>query len=347
MTLNIRRAAFTALAAISFTVLATPLAANAATNTYNIDCDELEDTYTAFYSAPSDTVTLNLTNCATWTEFDNDLNPIANGATGASETFSLGDHFNLKSSTGANGFEFDVFPVKPESVPAGELLLEDRITIPAAPEELTVGAPDGDSGDHWLGGDEQCGLMSGNAAKHVYSTMDITILTDGTYTFRGISADPEGVYMPLGAYHPLSDGFLAVYSNFDPATPDAGVVGCNDDLNDQLGYDNEEFVEQLSGGAWMEGHQPYFTADLAAGHYTLVLLTWESFSAAQWAADWGYPSTMTFEMWGPTDGLVKGHVDLEELADTGVELDVAPFAAAAFLISVGGFIAFSRKRRTN
>ena len=346
MKLNTRRAAFTALAAISFAVLATPLAASAATNTYNIDCDELEDTYTAFYSAPSDTVTLNLTNCATWTEFDDSLSAIANGATGATETYSLGDHFNLKSSTGANGFEFDVFPVNPESVPAGELLLEDRITIPAAPLELSVGEANGD-GDHALAGDDQCLLQADPSDKHVYATMDITILEDGTYTFRGISTDPEGSYMPLGAYHPLEDSFLAVYSAFDPTTPDTGVVGCNDDLNDQFDYADNEFVEQLSGGAWMEGHQPYFITDLAAGHYTLVLMTWESMSSATWIADWGTPATATFEMWGPTGGLVKGHVDVEQLADTGVERDLAPFAAAAFLISVGGFIAFSRKRRTN
>ncbi len=344
MNIKLKRATLTALAAIAFSIIASPLAASAATTTYNVDCDELEDQTSNFYVAEGDTLTLNLTNCATYSEIV-DMSVVSTGATSATETYELGDWYNLKSATGVNGFEFVVFPIMPESVPAGELLLEDRITIPAEPLELSVGAETMD-GDHFLGGKEECGLMA-DPTEHVYATMDITVLDDGTYTFRGISADPEGGYMPLSAYHPLEDGFLAVYSNFDPANPDSGVVGCNDDLNDQLGYDNDDFVEQLSGGAWMEGHQPYFSTELTAGHYTLVLLTWESMSAAQWQADWGTPATMTFEMWGPTGGLAKGHVDLDQLADTGAERDFAPFAAAAFLVAVGGFIALGRKRRTN
>lgn len=345
MKLNLKRASFTALAALSFAILASPAAASAETFSYNVDCDALEDSGTTFYAAAGDTVTLTLTNCSTWEELDQDWNVIDSGSTGATEQYATGDFFTLKSATGTFGFTFNVGSVNPETVPSGELLLTDSITLPANPLELSVGAAN-DDGEHLLGGDEACGLAA-DPAEHIYATLDITIRTDGTYTFRGIESDPSGGYLPLGEEHPLEDSFLAVYSDFDPNNPDSGVVGCNDDLNDQFSYDNEDFVEQLEDGTWMEGHQPYFVADLAAGQYTLVLMTWETMSAADWAADWETPASTTFEMWGPTDGLVKGHVEFEQLADTGVERDLAPFAAAAFLISVGGFIAFSRKRRTN
>ena len=148
----------------------------------------------------------------------------------------------------------------------------------------------------------------------MYDTLEITIVKSGQYTFRGIASDPEGSYLNDGDGHPMEDPFLAVYDSFDPASPDEGVVGCNDDLNDKFGYGDSDMAEELSDGSLMEGHQPYFSARLEPGQYTLVLTTWEKISSSEWVAgtgDYGTWATgigtSTFQLWGPANSMCIGH----------------------------------------
>lgn len=207
-------------------------------------------------------------------------------------------------------------------MPDGGLLFTKDISITSPAAQILVTENDGGSGEHLLGGVSTCGLSTEVSGAHVYGTLDITVLKDGTYTFKGLYTAPGGYYVGLNPYDPIGDPFLAVYSSFDPEAPDAGIVGCNDDLND-LGAEPDAVYR--ADGSIIEGHVPYFSAALTPGQYTLVLMTWEDLSSENFDAGYapwrdrdfqlGTKST-TFELWGPAGGLALGHV---ALAATGVE----------------------------
>ncbi|MFM8410972.1 MAG: hypothetical protein ACKOCT_11910, partial [Alphaproteobacteria bacterium] len=202
----------------------------------------------------------------------------------------------------------------PEHVPNCTRLISDFVTLPASASEMNVG-PENTGGQeenrHWLAGIPECTLeISPTSSAHVYSTYEVTVTVPGTYTFRGLSTNPPSNYVDYAyAKNPIRDPMFALYKveSFDPTKPDDNVIGCNDDLNDLFGYgDAGNMGEMLSGGSFMEGHLPYFVADLQPGTYQLVLMLWDELSSAGWS-EYG-PATVAFEMWGPTADLVDTDV---------------------------------------
>jgi hypothetical protein len=164
----------------------------------------------------------------------------------------------------------------------------------------------------------------------VYSTLSITILKPGEYTFRVVDSTVE-----LGANHPFNDPYLALYSQFSTSDLDAGVVGCNDDGSLEgdyfPGYETKAYNSLY----------PYFTSTLQPGTYTLVLMTYGAVTADAWTSDNLGPQSVTFEYWGPECGVEGGSC---ELAQTGVE-PLGYLAAAAALFMVGaGVLVIARRR---
>jgi hypothetical protein len=346
--------ALLAVALIPIGVVVAPSAANAANEDYAIDCADLPNDGGTFYVQDAgDTVTFQTTDFDTlwdWNTYEDvrTLDPA-----GDTVVLSVGDSvqfYNTDSSCDAS-FDVEVATYSAEHVPDGQLLFTRGFTLPLGSNELTV--TDNTDGDgHNLAGNPDCNLSTDVNGQHVYSTLDITITTAGTYTFRGLFSDPTGSYYPpLQAYDPMEDPFLAVYSSFDPAAPDEGVLGCNDDLNDLFGYDNGNVAELLtsSGDIVMEGHQPYFTAAFEPGHYTLVLMTWEDMSTTDfdngWSAWSGLPfvigaKTTTFQLWGVEGGLVVGPVWVDQDA-SGTYPDGTPFPGYTFQASADGAVTYA------
>ncbi len=343
--------------ALAGAVAAAPLAATAATSTstYALDCETQIADWSDFPVVPGDTVTLEVTGYDSYYDY-------VGGSTfpldesGDTLVLESGDQIELGSSGACtNTFYAYVFDAAPETVPSGTLLMTEDITIPLDADEINV-TEDAD-GEHLLGGLDDCDLSTEVHGIHVFGTLDVTVTTLGTYTFRGMRSTPAGDYVPINVFDPIGDPMLAVYSSFDPTNPDAGVVGCNDDLND-IGDEND--AEYLSDGTIIDGHQPWFSAELAPGTYTLVLMTWEDLSAENLAA--GYapyselsfavgPKTTTFELWGPEGGLTtepepEGPAPSPEpqvLAKTGV--DVTPIAAGGALVLLAGVVILGAARR--
>lgn len=133
-----------------------------------------------------------------------------------------------------------------------------------------------------LGNNPECDLFYGS---HAYETVTITVSQNGPYTFRFVNS------IPFDAY---DDPYLAVYTDFDPANPNANVVGCNDDRNNP---DGEPITDTTPDGQSLNGRFPEFTAELEANEtYTLVMTTW-FFSFANDFIEEGAKGT--FELWGP------------------------------------------------
>jgi len=124
-------------------------------------------------------------------------------------------------------------------------------------------------------------------------------------------------------------------------------------LNDEFGYNNDVFMEDLGNGVTMEGHQPYFVSTLKPGYYTLVLMTWDAISAADWAAGTDNGNTFAagagstkFEMWGPTGGLTEGAAPAgPALAETGAAQNVIPMVVLAMLAFMGSVVLMRAPKR--
>lgn len=328
--------------------LALPAAASAATTEYDLDCVDMTVTGASFPVAPGNTVTLNLTGFDTVYDYGSSTWSPINQA-GETVELSAGDEVEFSDDGNevcSQIFYAWVYEAAPETVPSGAHLFTQDISIPLGAPQMTLTEDEDD--EHFLGGNEDCGLSTYVHGIHVYGTLDITVTTAGTYTFRGMYSTPAGDYVPINPFDPIGDPMLAVYSSFDPSNPDAGVVGCNDDLND-IGDEND--AEYLADGTIIEGHQPWFSAPLSPGNYTLVLMTWEDLSDENLADGFAPyseedfvvgPKTTTFELWGPEGGLALGH----QLAATG--LDVTPIAATGALVLLGGLgvLLVARRRRT-
>lgn len=346
-----RSTAALAVTALAFAgvALSAPLAASAATTEFDIDCVDMTVTFGEFPVVPGDTITLNLTGFDAVYDYDSDTSSPVNPA-GETIVLAAGEEvvfYDDGADTCSQEFYAWVFEAGSETVPSGSHLFTQTITIPLGAGEITVTETADD--EHTLGGRAECDLSTEVHGIHVYGTLDITVTTAGTYTFRGMFSTPAGGYVPINAFDPIEDPFLAVYSVFDPASPDAGVVGCNDDAND---VNDENDAEYLADGTIIDGHQPWFSAALAPGTYTLVLMTWEDLSAENLAD--GYapysdedfvsgPKSTTFELWGPEGGLALGH----QLAATGTDLDITPLAAggaAIVLLGIGALVVARRRR---
>jgi LPXTG-motif cell wall-anchored protein len=164
----------------------------------------------------------------------------------------------------------------------------------------------------------------------VYSTLSITILKPGEYTFRVVDST-----VAVEADHPFNDPYLALYSRFSTSDLDAGVVGCNDDGSLEgdyfPGYETKEYNELY----------PYFTSTLQPGTYTLVLMTYGPVTADAWNSGNLGPQSVTFEYWGPECGVEGGSC---ELAQTGVEpLGYLVASGALFLVGAGALVIARRR----
>jgi len=343
----------TTLLGLGFALVA-PSAANAATTTYTLDCNSVPYSNQDFYVLPGNTVTFALTG---FTElYDDDLGASIAALDPAGDTVvvSVGDNVRfwdpMLSCT--DSFDPTIFDAVAETAPAGSRLFTQDITIPAdTTNEIVVtnNDPDSSNDEHLLNGIDTCGLSTEFGGRHVYGTLDVTIVTAGSYTFRSLSTNPAGDYVGLNPYDPIGDPFLAVYSGFDPANPDSNVVGCNDDLNDIGGQNDAEYTND---GTIIEGHVPRFETALTPGHYTLVLFMWEDMGVADFAAGVSQnegenftpgAKSSTFELWGPVGGLALGNVTL---AATGVDTSYGLIGVGAGAL---GFVLLvvSRRRRAS
>lgn len=365
-----------ALLAVSALPLVAVAPAAAATNpdlsSITFDCNTSYDDYwdLPFYTA---TVTVTLVNCETFNLYDiNNTGDVTyNGGTvldsnGTLEVDSSTEVITISSATyfeawdndgeaSGDAFEKDFMLNFEEPYempdPSGSQLADSSQPFAAANTlETTYGtAAEIELGDEiGIGGDtDHCGILPG---QHIYATQDITVSTTGEYTFRVTGVESTSSYLiPTGDFQPLSDPMVALYSKFDPADPNTGNVGCNDDLNDlEFGghnYDDNDF-NLTQQGDYVEGHFSYFVSNLEPGEYTLVFTTWDDISASEWEAGDNNGDTWTagagkvyFDIWGPTDGLTLGH----ELGKTGVDTSLGLWAGLG-LLGTGAAIAVARRR---
>ncbi|MFM7141647.1 MAG: hypothetical protein ACKO2K_06995, partial [Alphaproteobacteria bacterium] len=306
-----------AIAAAALVLLGTAAPARA-TVTRTVDCSNVTTEREYVWLDVNETLKVDFSNCPTWKVEDSEGDQVRSGTgpTG-SEILDPGQYIRLRD--GEVPIPNTILRVYfrtlyPEHVPNGTRLISDFVTLPASASEMNVG-PENTGGQeenrHWLAGIPECTLeISPTSSAHVYSTYEVTVTVPGTYTFRGLSTDPPSNFVDYAnAFNPIRDPYFALYKGFDPTKPDDNVIGCNDDLNDLFGYgDAGNMGEMLSGGSFMEGHLPYFVADLQPGTYQLVLMLWDELSSAGWA-EYG-PATVAVEMWGPTADLVD--TDVEE-----------------------------------
>jgi hypothetical protein len=338
--------------------------AHAAPAAVAIDCVTAPADEVQFILLPGETMTLTTTGFTHFEDVDWDAHTL--DPAGDSVTFGDQPGWMYFEDAGL-GCELwvEVTVAGPETVPAGALLFTRDITIQADPSELVVEPNDPDNeGDHTFGGVDECHVWAGGDGRHVYGTLDITVLLNGTYTFRGMSTSPLQAYVGYYAWDPIGDPFLALYTDFDPANPDDGVIGCNDDLND-VGAEND--AEVLDDGTIIEGHLPYFAVDLAPGEYTLVLMTYSELGVDEFRAGShhtyagedgpGDPETdeyrsfaigaksVAFQLWGPEDGLEIGHAAdaAPTLAATGAT-PIAGLISALGLSLAGAVLVVSRMR---
>lgn len=266
--------------------------------------------YDSVWTDSDSNLVVTVTNCTAVTVYDIDGNTTGPVAINNPDTVSIpaGGYAGFADSGTVTGFGVYTDIVFPEHTPSGQKLLTADATIDAEPLVFDAGADTGGR-DHALAGSQKCLLGVYNGSEHVYGIIEITISVAGKYTFRNTTTDPIGSYEG-DTYHPIEDPFMALYSSFDPANPDDGVVGCSDDLDDRFSYDslNVGLAELTGDGVFMEGHRPYFTARLEPGTYTLLYTTYEPISLADWLS--GSPrdfapgaASGTFEMWGPADSI--------------------------------------------
>jgi hypothetical protein len=204
-----------------------------------------------------------------------------------------------------DGTPFDLYIVVVDvpdvADPVGTLRQSGDISIAATPTlEMTVDDNTGGDG-HYLGGDPNCALVEG---AHAYATGTLTVDRSGDYSIRVVNTNPlTDSTTAWGADLPMSDPFLAVYSSFDPANPDANIVGCNDDGDNNHGDEPGDYPEwgaTLSPQYLINGLYPWFSSKLAAGSYTYVLTTYADVGIANWE---GGAQTATIEVWGLDDAL--------------------------------------------
>lgn len=361
--------------AVLLTLAATTFAApaQAATTTSSIDCIADAGDSGQLGGAVGDTFTVNLANCA----YMQPRNGTAVAVSTPSVTLALDVDMRFSSTLSGLGssstrVKVRTYPSTTDPVPTGQLLATNDFVLDSAAQQISVTDNTGVGQlDHLLGGLPGCNIAAGaNGGSHAYSTMDITVNTAGDFTFRGLRSDPIGGYNSVpGIYDPLQDPFLALYRTFDPANPDAGVLGCNDDLTTVI-FDQTNSIwnfSQRTDGTLIEAHQPYFAATaLTPGFYTLVLMTYDPISSADLSAGSaaGFGSfpvrsrTTTFELWGPAGGLSLGHVSpsangsapltspaaAPELPSTGIDLQPALLAFVALLL--GGTALLTARRRS-
>jgi hypothetical protein len=127
-----------------------------------------------------------------------------------------------------------------------------------------------------MAGNEFCAIEDESGDYHPYTTDTVRILEAGTYTFRIVNS--PGV----------RDPFLALYEGtVDKANPDAGVIGCNDDIdNNDPPYDDLEDGDLFDDNGFDDYDYPeldeyfsLFEVELQPGTYTIMLTTFSDFLA--------------------------------------------------------------------
>lgn len=245
--------------------------------------------------------------------------------------------------------------------PAGSLVIDSTTTIPEEASSFTIGTVEDAENeiDIEVDGNPTCKLEAGD---HVYIRQRLHVSKDGTFTFRVTGTDPLSTMFQMGTYTPLDDPTLFLYEGeFDDEQPNSDVVGCNDDFNDLTidGFDwsvpnNQEVYDSVyavtEDNEAIEGHFPYFSANLTPGDYTMVVTTYSVLSADDWANGDDGSGTwepgdgdIDFEIWGPENGIAV--VDHFELASTGVNAEFGIWAGLA-LLGTGAVIAVTRPRET-
>ncbi len=357
-------------------------AAGAPTDTrtsITVDCAVGEGSNDNHMLLPDDVLTITLLNCEDWEVYDtNGFDSMTTSYAGVTNT----DYFIVPSDTptlvitvdtaNMNGGEadiemynaidddyidIDIVEAAPATVPTGSLLSTTRITMPVEIDTFSFALDmvDGPDNDELLGGDADCELEVGY---HPYRTLPITITAEGEFTFRVIDVTPVDEDVQWGQpYFPSQDFFLAVYENFDASNPEAGLVTCTDDRN-------EDDIFVINGGTTYlsDDQTPEFISTLEPGDYTLVLTTYRTSSSTEWAAGqfspWSgvsentwepQPMTALFELWGPADSLIVGGDTEEpepELADTGANDLLGAIGLGALVVAlIGGGILAARRQR--
>lgn len=257
-------------------------------------------------------------------------------------------------------FQVNYFATLRIDDPSGELLFTEDLTTPA--DGVQAVTFDSDS-------DNFCEIDD----VRVYAALDFTVLEGGDFTFRIVGVDPQqggefgGIEWtiddpnPWGDYMPINDPFLVIYSDFDPAQPDANQIACNDDTESNPG--TETYFSRDSEDRYISDRFSELVAELSPGQYTLVLTTYDSSdpvvnvsapvkldAAALPLAPVDYDleglpaQSATVELWGTQGGLVLGHAAV--LADTGADSRVSTgLAAGALLSMLAGAIAIAVVRR--
>jgi hypothetical protein len=381
-----RFAAIGAAALLPITLATPALAVDFDRLNFTVDClvgeTGAEDNHTL---VPGETLVITLANCAGYYVTENDVSATATLTGGvvldttevvvpsgpatitivasASGDADIEFHDIDELSTDPS-FDIDVDIETPGTVadPESTLLASEELTVALDANEMMIGEeligdPVGDDGegDALVGGFASCDVEPG---LHVYESLDFTVNESGVYDFRAVAVSPLSAQLNWGLdYTPSSDTFLAVYNVFDPANPDDGVVGCNDDADDngvdyvEAAYDEWD-ATVTDAGDLMHDRFPWFQSELATGEYTLVLMFYqtagtEDFNIGEYGETSGSssetwepgPQSAVFEMWGPTGGLELGHT----LADTGVNPAFALWSGLA-LAGTGIAITVARRR---
>lgn len=337
-------------------LLAFPVAANAAALTVTVDCavDEWPDVT----MRSGDTLTITTINCdrgvTDWNV--DDISLYSQDPATVTSDLTGGDTLVVTSPSqpgvgiddwiGFNStedfyIELDIELIPDVADPSGSLITAQDATIDGtSPETLDFTSVDlwwdendhSVGGEHFVGGNEdECDVIAGH---HEFGTVEFNVSTAGTYTFRivGVTPSDPDVDPDAEGNYPTSDPYLALYSGFDANSPDDNVVGCNDD-RDYTSYNSDDVMLDRQ---WSE-----FSAELEPGNYTLVYTSWGVYE--DWAAETeGLDQVAHFEFWGPAGGLSIGH----NLASTGTNAVTPLNGLGLVLILAGAGLLVARRVRT-
>ncbi len=214
--------------------------------------------------------------------------------------------------------------------PSGSLGGTRTLDLPASGASVFT-LPGSTGNDYNLGGNTDCGLEEGD---HVYTAATVTVGTGGEITFRYVSSDPLSEDIAdLSTLGVMTDPYLAVYTSFDPANPDANVVGCDDDSDLASEYTDPtspwyqwEWTYFSQAGQLLTPRFPQFTSNLQPGTYTIVLTSYRTISSADWISQSEGPVSSQIELWGPEGAF--------ELPNTGLNTN-APLAFGGFALLLG------------
>jgi len=363
---------------VALSVTAGPMAAQATpANTrtaITVDCDNIPTSYAETQALlAGEILSVTALNCNGWFVEDNSVTSHANlfpPSGPQSDDFTIdsdsviftihGDAFIYMHDLALpdDNLRIGVHVARSFPTPSGSLLVTHQVELPVVIDQFVVGQDLVDGGwtqenpDFRLGDNRNCRMEPG---AHPYSTLTLDISASGEYTFRimGVTPLDEDIIWN-SPYFPSQDLFLAVYSSFDPSSPNSNVVGCNDD---SMSSGNFRYSGTGDGIRLVDDQTPYFTSTLEPGRYTLVTSTYRSSSSAEWAtghnAPWSSAETWTpqlmtadFELWGP-----EGSITVVEPALANTGLNGAMWASAMFgggaIVALGMALAFNARRKRN